>query len=92
MWERETRNREEVLEVLACEADDCMYRRDKLNRKFASKGWGGKIEGLRTKMHTHYGEVRQLEYDYLELKREVGTHALHSLSTALTKHCTPTSE
>jgi hypothetical protein len=58
LWERETRSRDTVLHILACEADQLMYQRETVTRIFEKKGWGSKIEGLRKKMKNHYAEVR----------------------------------
>jgi hypothetical protein len=70
MWKRESESRTSILEILAVEAEQTMHTRDRLVRVLESKGWDGKISGLRKKVKNDYAEVRQFEYDYLELKRE----------------------
>jgi hypothetical protein len=70
MWERETRGRDGILHILATEAEQTQFTRDRLERILANKGWDGKIADLAKKVKNGYAEVRQFEYDYLELKRE----------------------
>jgi hypothetical protein len=72
MFERESAYRKELLEMLAVEAEWAAEHRNKLIRSLSHRGYDPHIDDYSKRMDNLVEDIRQHEYDFLELKRELG--------------------